>query len=659
MSRPIPLKDNLLESRLFLHRVAAALVACLLLLGILVARLVYLQVIAHDHYRTLSEKNRIKTEPLPPNRGLIYDARGILLAENLPSYRLVIIPEQVPDMEDTLRRLARVIEIRPDDLERFRRLLARSRRFEAVPIRLNLSDAEVARFAVERYDFPGVDIQAALTRHYPLGPLTAHVVGYVGRINERDLQRLDPANYRGSTHTGKTGIERTYESVLHGTVGYRQVETNAQGRPLREISRQPPIPGSNLHLTLDVRLQAAAAEAFGDRNGAAVAIDPRTGAVLAMVSQPGFDPDPFVRGIPLKAYRALQRDPDRPLFDRALRGQYPPGSTLKPFVALAGLELGLITPRSTTWCPGYYQLPGKEHKYRDWKRWGHGLMNLRSAIAQSCDVYFYDLARSLGIDRMHDFLARFGFGRRTGIDLVGEASGLLPSSAWKRRVHHQPWFPGETLIAGIGQGFDLATPLQLAVATATLATYGRYHRPYVVAEIQQPGEPPVHLPHDPPVVLPVHDRHNWQEVIRAMVEVVHGRHGTAQRVGKGIHGFHIAGKTGTAQVFGLPQEEKYDARKLEEKLRDHALFIAFAPARDPRIAVAVVVEHGGSGGAVAGPIARRILDRYFADHPLTRDAGNSRTVHDMTTHRKETVRVPDHAAAPIQVRQAARSTERR
>ena len=621
MPRRITLKDNLLESRLFLHRVLAALAICVLLLLGLVARLVYLQVIAHEHFQTLSEKNRIKTEPLPPNRGLIYDSRGVLLAENLPSYRLVLIPEQVGDLEQTLSRLARVVEIREDDLERFRRLRARSHSFEAIPVRLNLTDEEVARFAVERHNFPGVDIEAALTRHYPLGPLTAHVVGYVGRINERDLQRLDAANYRGSTHTGKTGIERTYEAVLHGTVGYRQVETNAQGRPLRELQRQPPIPGSALHLSLDVRLQKAAAEAFAGRNGSAVAIDPRNGAVLAMVSLPGFDPNPFVRGIPYKDYKALQEDEDRPLFDRALRGQYPPGSTIKPFVGLAGLELGLVTTRSTTWCPGYYQLPGKEHKYRDWKRWGHGRMDLRSAIAQSCDVYFYDLARSLGIDRMHDYLARFGFGRKTGIDLLGEASGLLPSSAWKRRAHHQAWFPGETLIAGIGQGFDLATPLQLAVATATLATHGQFRPPHVVEAITPPdGEAPVRLPLEPAVQLPIHDRANWDAVIRAMVEVVHGSHGTARRVGAGIQGFRIAGKTGTAQVFGLAQEEKYDAEKIAEKLRDHALFIAFAPARAPRIAVAVIVEHGGSGGAVAGPIARRILDRYFADHPLDEKA---------------------------------------
>ncbi|HHH45512.1 MAG TPA: penicillin-binding protein 2 [Thiotrichales bacterium] len=630
MSRRITLKDNLLESRLFMHRVLAALVVCVLLLMGLVARLVYLQVIAHEHFQTLSEKNRIKTEPLPPNRGLIYDANGTLLAENLPSYRLVIVPEQVPgDLDDTLARLAQVVEIRDDDLERLRRLRARSHSFEAIPVRLNLSDEEVARFAVERHRFPGVDIEAALTRHYPLGPLTAHVVGYVGRINERDLRRLDPANYRGSTHTGKTGIERTYEAVLHGTVGYRQVETNAQGRPLREIHRQPPIPGSALHLTLDVRLQAAAAEAFGNHSGSAVAIDPRTGAVLAMVSLPGFDPNPFVRGIPLKTYRALQNDEDRPLFNRALRGQYPPGSTIKPFVGLAGLELGLITPKSTTWCPGYYQLPGREHKYRDWKRWGHGRMDLQEAIAQSCDVYFYDLARSLGIDRMHDFLAGFGFGRRTGIDILGEAAGLLPSSEWKRRVHRQPWFPGETLIAGIGQGFDLATPLQLAVATATLATRGRYHVPHVVVAIEQPeSHEVVQLPQAPPETLPVRDPANWEQVVRAMVAVVHGRHGTARKVGIGIEGFRIAGKTGTAQVFGLAQEEEYDPEKIDEKLRDHALFVAFAPADDPRIAVSVIVEHGGSGGSVAAPIARRILDRYFADHPLEEPATTDRSTRD-------------------------------
>ncbi len=613
MSRRITLKDNLLESRLFMFRTVQAIVGAALLLAILVGRLVYLQVFAHEHYRIQSEDNRVKIEPLPPNRGLIYDRNGVILAENLPSYRLEIIPEQVPDMEATLTALGEIVEIRPYDLERFHKALARSRSFVGVPLRLNLSDEEVARFAVNRHRFPGVEIRAGLSRHYPLGAELAHVVGYVGRINERDLKTLDEANYRGTTHTGKVGIEKTYEALLHGTVGYRQLEANAQGRTLRTLERFPPVPGSDLYLSIDVRLQRAASAAFGDYNGAAVAIDPRNGEVLAMVSLPSYDPNPFVRGIEYEDYQALQKDPDRPLFQRALRGQYPPGSTLKPFVGLAGLELGIIRPGTQTYCPGYYTLPGKERRYRDWKRSGHGMVDLAHAIRQSCDVYFYDLARSLGIDRMHDFLAQFGFGQKTGIDLLGESSGLLPSSAWKRRARREPWFPGETLISGIGQGFNLTTPLQLAVATATLATHGERRVPRLVAAIRPPdaSDP---RPREPSPVhhIPIVDESHWDTIIDAMVQVVHHRRGTARRIGHGI-GYHIAGKTGTAQVFGLAQEEEYEEEEIAEKLRDHALFIAFAPAEAPKLAVAVIVENGGSGGAVAAPIARAIFDAYFGE----------------------------------------------
>ncbi|WJW75931.1 penicillin-binding protein 2 [Thiohalobacter sp. IOR34] len=613
MARRITIKDNLLESRLFMRRAIAALLGAALLLMALVGRLVYLQVVAHEHYRTLSEHNRIKLEPIPPNRGLIFDRNGVLLAENLPSYRLEVIPEQVADMDTTLQQLGELVEIRPYDLERFEKARRRMHAFEGVPLRLHLSDDEVARFASNRHRFPGIEIRAGLSRHYPLGREAAHVIGYVGRINEQDLQTLDEANYRGTTHTGKVGIEKTYEDVLHGTVGYREVETNAQGRTLRVLERQPPVPGSNLYLTLDARLQQAAEAAFGDYNGSAVAIDPRNGAVLALVSLPNYDPNPFVKGIEYRDYQALQSDPDRPLFNRALRGQYPPGSTLKPFIGLAGLELGVTTSHSHTFCPGYYSLPGQEHKYRDWKRGGHGTVDLLGAISQSCDVYFYDLARSLGIDRMHDFLAQFGFGAKTGIDIVGELGGLLPSSAWKRRTRNEPWFPGETLISGIGQGFNLATPLQLAVATAALGSYGKLYRPHVVRALQPPADgslQPVHL--DPPRQIPIHERHNWETAIDAMIEVVHGRRGTARRIGQGID-YRIAGKTGTAQVFGLAQEEKYDAEKIAKRLHDHALFVAFAPADEPRLAVAVVVENGGSGAAVAAPIARRIFDAYFGE----------------------------------------------
>lgn len=624
MARRITLKDNLQESRLFLRRTLAAILVAFLLLMVLLGRLAYLQIVSHEHFRTLSEDNRVRIEPVPPTRGLIFDRNGVLLAENLPSYRLDIVPEQVDDLDATLDRLGELIEIRTQDIERFHRLRQRMHRFEGVPLRLHLNDQEVARFAINRHRFQGVDIQAGLTRHYPLRSQAAHAVGYVGRINENDLQVLDEKNYRGTTHTGKTGIEKTYEDVLHGTVGYQQLETNAQGRTLRVLERQSPLPGSDLYLTLDARLQAAAEAAFGEFNGSAVAIDPRDGSVLALVSLPGFDPNPFVKGIEYERYQALQRNPDQPLFNRALRGQYPPGSTLKPFVGLAGLELGVIRPDSHVFCPGFYTLPGKERLYRDWKRSGHGHVDLHDSIVQSCDVYFYDLARSLGIDRMHDFLAQFGFGKRTGIDIVGELPGLLPSSEWKRRARNEPWFPGETLISGIGQGFNLTTPVQLAAATAALATYGDFYQPHLVKALRAPGSPGLQPVFQPQAQrIPHSDVRHWDEVIQGMIDVVHGPRGTARAIGEGL-GYRIGGKTGTAQVFSMPQEEdyEYDPEEIAFRLRDHALFIAFAPVDKPRIAVAVVVENGGSGSGVAAPIARKILDRYFADHPLQESSAN-------------------------------------
>ncbi|HKK13241.1 MAG TPA: penicillin-binding protein 2 [Gammaproteobacteria bacterium] len=610
MPRRITFKDHLLESRLFMRRAVAALIVSVLLVLVLISRLVYLQVMAHQHFTTLSRENRVKILPVPPTRGLIYDRNGTLLAENLPSFRLEIIPEQVPDLKKTLKALSKIVNIRDIDLQRFQELRKRKPPFEAVPLRFHLSDREVARFAVNRYRFPGVDVQAGLTRHYPLGPVGVHAVGYVGRINEKELQRVDAVNYRGTTHIGKVGVERSYEDVLHGKVGYRRVETNAQGRIIRVLSRTPPVPGRNLYLTLDAHLQEVAEKAFGDNAGSAVALNPRTGAILAFVSLPAYDPNPFVNGIEYKDYQALRHEYYQPLFNRALRGQYPPGSTLKPFVAMAGLEDGATTPQSTTYCPGYYTLPGGSHKYRGWKHWGHGTVDITKAITQSCDVYFYDLAHSLGIKRLHDYLAHFGFGERTGVDLVGELSGLLPSPAWKRRVKHQPWFPGETVITGIGQGFTLVTPLQLADATAALAERGQRVVPHMVGAEQAPeggGLIPEPIKHRPPVPAP--DPKDWQVVIHAMTEVVASPHGTGHRIF--THDYSIAGKTGTAQVFSLGKEEKYNAKEIAKKLRDHALFIAFAPVDKPRIAVAVVVENGGGGGSVAAPIARAIMDAYL------------------------------------------------
>ncbi len=613
MSSRLTLKDHFFESRLIMHRAIVLLVLGGVLCLVLFGRLLYLQVIEHEHYRTLSEDNRVKLQPIPPNRGLIYDRNGILLAENLPSYRLEITPEQIDSMTATLDGLAEIIEIRESDRKRFEQLLARKPRFEAIPLLFNLSDRDVARFSVNRHRFPGVDITAGLARNYPHGSLAVHALGYVGRIDEQALKDLDSSNYRGTTHSGKIGVEKTYETLLHGTVGLQQVETTAQGRVLRVLNRQSPVSGRNLYLTLDSRVQRAAEAAFGDFSGSAIVIDPDNGDILAFVSLPTYDPNPFVNGIDLATYASLRDDDRQPLFNRALRGQYPPGSTVKPFMGLAGLEQGVTTAHSSTYCPGFYTLPGNSRKYRDWKRTGHGTVNLNSSITQSCDVYFYDLALSLGIDNIHSYLSHFGFGRRTGIDILGELSGLLPSRDWKRNRHNQPWFPGETIITGIGQGFFLVTPLQLATATAALANGGRILQPNIVYAEQAAGNPEL-IPHSPRLLetITINQQDHWDTVIKSMIDVAHSQRGTAHSIGVDSP-YKIAGKTGTAQVFGLKEDEKYVAKDIDEKLRDHALFIAFAPADEPKIAVAVIVENGGGGGSVAAPIARRIMDAYLLE----------------------------------------------
>jgi len=616
MLRQLTLKDHLFEYHLFSNRAIILLVLCGVLSLVLFARLFFLQVVAHDHFTTLSDDNRVKLQAIAPNRGLIYDRNGILLADNLPSYRLEITAEQVDDMPSTLTALEEIIEIGEADRSRFEKLLGRKPRFEAVPLRFHLSDEEVARFSVNRHRFPGVDIKAGLARHYPLGSLAVHALGYVGRIDEQALKNLDSSNYNGTSYIGKTGVEKTYEALLHGTVGVQQVETTAQGRVLRVLDRKPPVPGENLYLTLDSRLQAVAEQALADYSGSAIALDPKSGDVLALVSQPTYDPNPFVNGIDYADYKALRDNEKQPLFNRALRGQYPPGSTVKPFIGLAGLEEGITSSHSSTYCPGFYTLPGSSRKYRDWKRGGHGTVDLNKAITQSCDVYFYDLALSLGIDRMHDYLQHFGFGSRTGIDIVGELPGLLPSPAWKRQRRGEPWFPGETIITGIGQGFFLVTPLQLATATATLANHGRRMRPSIIHATQDPGSDALQ-PHRPETIesVSIHHPENWDIVIQSMIDVVHSARGTARKIGIGSP-YRIAGKTGTAQVFGLKEEEKYDAEAIAEKLRDHALFIAFAPVDDPQIVVAVIVENGGGGSSTAAPIASKILDGYLLDKPL-------------------------------------------
>ncbi len=607
------LKDYLRESRLFRVRAVVSAAAVLLLMLVIVIRLIDLQVFKHAHFQTLSRDNRVKVEPLPPTRGLIYDRNGVLLAQNLPAYSLEIVPERVDGgIEETLARLSGIIPISEEDRNRFQRLRRQRRRFDSIPIRVRLDEDEVARFSVNNHRFPGVDIRAKLLRDYPLGDQTAHVLGYVGRISERDLQQIDVSAYSGTDYIGKTGVEKTYEELLHGKVGVQHVEVNALGRVIRVLDRDPPAPGRDLVLSLDSRLQQEAMAAFGEENGAAVAIDPATGGILALVSKPGFDPNLFVEGIAPKTYEELQLSADQPLFNRALRGQYPPGSTVKPFMGLAGLETGTILDTHQKYCPGFYQLPNHSHRYRDWKKGGHGPMDLSDAITQSCDVYFYDLAHQMGIDRMHEFLSRFGFGSRSGIDLTGELPGILPSRSWKRQVRNEPWYPGETLIMGIGQGAFLATPLQLASATATFAAGGLRSPPRVVLATRAPGDDHFEpLPGPDRNPIPRRSEFHWEAVADAMAQVVEGARGTAKRIW--TEQYRIAGKTGTAQVFTVKQDEEYDEESVAKKMRDHALFIAFAPIEDPKIAVAVVVENGGHGGSVAAPIARRIMDRYLTE----------------------------------------------
>ncbi|MES9861755.1 MAG: penicillin-binding protein 2 [Candidatus Thiodiazotropha sp. LLP2] len=602
------IKDYLHESQLFLGRAIISSILVIIALGLLVGRLFFLQVENHEHFTTLSQDNRVKLEPLPPTRGLIFDRNGTILAQNLPAYSLEIVPEKTKDLQTTIDRLSEIISINEEDIQRFHRLRKQRRRFDSIPIRVRLEEDEVARIAIHRHRFPGVDVKATLLRDYPQGVQTAHLLGYVGRINEKELQQIDTSNYSGTDFIGKNGVEKSYESMLHGQVGLQQVEVNAKGRVLRVLENQPPQPGDNLQLFLDMNLQSTALEALGEYNGAVVAMDIETGGVLTLVSKPGYNPNLFVDGISSKAYRALESSLDNPLFNRAIRGQYPPGSTVKPFIGLAGLEYDVVGFHQETYCPGYYQLPGKDHKYRDWKKWGHGKVDMHQAIVQSCDVYYYELARTLGIDRLHEFLTGFGFGIPSKVDLDGELSGLMPSRDWKQSKRREPWYPGETLIVGIGQGYFLATPLQLASATATLANRGHRIRPRVVATIESPDK----VKRDSPRIedlLHQLDPEHWDQVISAMADVVEGQRGTARSIRS--NEYRIAGKTGTAQVFSVKQDEEYDEENTAKRKRDHALFVAFAPIESPKIAIAVVVENGGHGGSVAAPIARKVIDSYL------------------------------------------------
>ncbi len=598
------LKNPHSEMALFQARSLAALALVILALLTVTGRFFYLQVINYQELKARSEANRIKTAPLPPARGLIYDRNGVLLADNLPTYRLEVIPEKVSHLQQALDELAGFIPLNEADREKIQQQLRYSKAFKPIVIKAKLSEAEVAAFAARQHHFPGFRSMPYLVRHYPYRELFSHVLGYVGRINENDLKSLDAERYAGTRYVGKLGVEKFYEARLHGSPGVLKTEINAQGRLLKVLQQTPPRNGEDLTLSLDIRLQQAAAEAFASNPetdiGAAIALDPRNGEVLAMLSQPGFDPNLFVNGISHSQYRALLNSPDKPLFNRAIKARYEPGSTIKPYMLLAGLYYGVIDPAYRMFSGGYFQLPGQKRKYHDWKPGGHGEVDAVQALGQSVNTFFYDLAVKLGIDRIHEFLRHFGFGQKTGIDVPGESTGLLPSRAWKKASRGTIWYPGETVITGIGQGYMIATPVQMIHSLGILASKGLVNQPHL---LKLDTASTTKLPLDI-------KKEYWDLAHRGMIEVVNGKKGTARAIA--AKEYLIAGKTGTSQVYGKKEENIYKKNKdLPRRLRNHALFIAFAPADDPSIAVLVVAEHGASGSRAAAPIAKAIIQRYM------------------------------------------------
>jgi penicillin-binding protein 2 len=614
MMRTAELRNSEREVQQFRLRIGIAGVAVLVAFGILLARFVFLQVIQHDHYRSKAEDNRISIVPIAPNRGLIIDRNGVVVARNYSGYTLEIFPRRVKSVEATIDEVSELIEITPRDRARFKRLMVETRNPESLPIRVRLSDEEVAKFAAKRYRYEGVEIKARLFRQYPFGDVGSHVIGYMGRINQADQQRLEEegidANYRGTDYIGKSGVEASYERELHGTTGFEQVEIDAAGRGIRTLSRTPAVSGQHVVLTLDMQLQRVAENAFGERRGALVALEPGSGAVLALVSKPGFDLNLFVDGIDPQHWAELNNSPDRPLNNRAIAGVYPPGSTFKPFMALAALELGKRRPSSTIHDPGYFVFG--DRRFRDSKPGGHGIVDLYKSIVVSSDTYYYQLANEMGIDAIAGFMKQFGLGSLTGIDLHGEAAGVLPSPEWKikrfRRPEQQRWFPGETISIGIGQGYNAYTPIQLAQAMATLAAHGSMYRPRVVGHIENPRTRE-RKSFDPELTAQVPLRREWVEFVkRAMAGV--NKEGTGARAFAKAE-YTSGGKTGTAQVIAIKQGERYDEAKVAERHRDHSLFIAFAPLDNPIIALAVVVENGGFGARAAAPISRTVLDYYL------------------------------------------------
>ncbi|MGH8140876.1 MAG: penicillin-binding protein 2 [Steroidobacteraceae bacterium] len=620
MARGVHIKDHWSEQRLFDQRALVA-AACIALLTIgLLGRLYLLQVVRHDYYADLSQGNRVRTEPIPAARGLILDRNGEDIAGDTPAYQLELIPEEVADLPGTLKSLEALGIIRPDDIDELLRAIKSRRSFDSVPIRLRMSDEDVARFAVRRFEFSGLDIKTRQTRWYPSGALAVHALGYVSAISEQDLEHIDRAAYAGTTLIGKLGVESAYEPQLHGTNGFREILVNAQGRSVERqgafvpnLRTKPPAAGADVVLSIDLKVQRTAEDALAGHRGAVVALDPNNGDVIALVSLPGFDPNMFGRGITSAEYRILQDDIDRPLFNRALRGTYPPGSTVKPVIALAGLTYHMVDPEQRRYCAGSFHLPGSSRIFREYHNEHHGYVDLDDAIARSCDVYFYGLANTLGVDRISSFMAPFGFGKPTGIDIGGEKAGLLPSRAWKAKAFARPadqvWFPGETVNLGIGQGYLTVTPIELAHYASVLATRGKAFKPRLVTALRDPLTGKIQrFPPVPEGAITGISPEDWQRVIHGMIGVT--THGTAAAIGAHAP-YTFGGKTGTAQVFSVAQNERYNAKAIDERLRDHSWFIAFAPADAPRIALAVLQENGGAGASAAAPIARKVMDSYL------------------------------------------------
>jgi penicillin-binding protein 2 len=667
MARGVHIKDHWSEQRLFDQRaiVAGALIV-LLTLGLL-GRLFLLQVLRHDYYAELSQGNRVRTEPIPAARGLILDRHGEVVAGNQPAYQLELVPEEVPNLQAALDGLVQLDLIRAEDVDELKKIVRSRRAFDSVPVRLRMSDEDVAKFAVRRFEFQGLDIKTRQTRSYPNGDMAVHALGYVGAISEADLARIDRAAYSGTALIGKQGVESAYETKLHGTNGSREILVNASGRSVEKqgafipnLRTHAPTAGEDIVLAMDLKVQRAAEDALAGRRGAVVAIDPNNGDVIAMTSRPGFDPNLFGRGITRAEYGSLKDDIDTPLLDRAMRGVYPPGSTVKPVIALAGLAYHLVDPDQTKFCAGQFHLPGSAHLYREGKGGHHGWMNLVEAIAKSCDVYFYGLADTIGVDRIASFMSPFGFGRATGLDINGELRGLLPTREWKASYFKRPadkmWFPGETVNFGIGQGYLNVTPLQMAHYASVLASRGKVYKPRLVAGFRDAlsGKlEPLAPIREPDVTLATPEE--WDRVHAGMVGAV--THGTAAlAVGKNSV-YPIAGKTGTAQVFSVGQNERYNEKTVAERLRDHSWFIAFAPADNPRIALAVIVENGGWGASAAAPIARKVLDSYLLgeDGKLKEAENVGTSILPAAQPVNEAPPVPDqkHVTAPTEVKQRA------